>query len=126
MLKIMQFLCAAAFAGPALAADAVTCEKYARQVERLVMLAVNDPDISQAAKYKAGVWCGVLDTPPLEISIDDDQGTAPATEKPVTTDAGFPPEWIAKCKSRYVSFREADGSVLRRHSRSRVLCPVKL
>lgn len=108
------------------AASQQTCDRYAKQLERLIVIGTNDADVAQLVYQRAQAYCFVIDQPPLEISMDEDRGIAPAAAKPkVTETPGFAADWIAACKRRYSSFRDADGTVLRRGSRNRVRCPVK-
>ena len=110
---------------PAASADADICRPYSVDVERLVIELTNDVDISQAARDRAYVWCGVIDFPP-RIKIEE-QGTAPAVDKPAAKPVADPPslsDWQKACAKRYRSFRASDNSVIPYHRKSRVPCPI--
>src|SRR4029450_9306902 len=74
------------------------------------------------------------------LNSDEDPRPTPATQEsliklmpvepvePVEPEAvpakpKFSPAWIADCRHHYRSFRESDGTVIRRGSKRRVLCP---
>lgn len=104
---------------PAPAADDETCKTYSVDVERLVESLTNDIDVSQAARDRSFVWCGVIDEPP-HIKIEE-QGTAPATDKPAKT---FQDPWSKACAKRFRSFNADDGTVLLPRHKIRSPCPV--
>lgn len=97
------------------AADAITCALYGEQVEQLVKQLTNDDDVAQAARDRGETYCGVIDYP-IDIQVQT---------KPISlASPKFSPDWVQLCKKYYRSFREADGTVIRRGVRGRTKCPL--
>lgn len=107
-----------AFTAGSNAADEITCALYGENVEQLVKQLTNDDDVSQAARNRAEAYCVVIDEP-IDIKVQ----TTPISLAPPPSKPKWDPEWVAKCKKYYGSFREADGTVLRRGSKKRSKCP---
>ena len=103
------------------AADALTCSLYGENVEQLVKQLTNDDDVAQAARERGEAYCYVIDYP---IDIQILTGKKPKNASAGTVPAGFDPTWVALCKKYYRSFREADGTVIRRGVRGRTKCPL--
>ena len=98
-----------------MAADELVCAIYSKNVEALVKQLTNDDDVAQAAQARAEAYCIVIDEP-VDIQIN----TTPAS----LTTPKFDPGWVRLCKKYYRSFREADGTVLRRGGKGRTKCPL--
>lgn len=103
------------------AADDKTCSLYALKVANVVSALTNDPDVAMAAQDRAYAYCTVVDYPP-DVKLNDPQPAAVKTEK--VSDTVDTSDWAARCNKAYVSFRESDGTVLRRGTKKRVLCPL--
>ena len=97
------------------AADELTCALYGENVQTLVKQLTNDDDVAQAARARGEAYCGVIDEP-----IDIQVNTTPAS----LTTPKFDPGWVRLCKKYYRSFREADGTVIRRGVKGRSKCPL--
>jgi hypothetical protein len=102
-------------ASPAVAADTITCSLYSDNVERWVAYATNDPDVAMAARTTSEAWCTVLDEPPINFTTE----TPIANSKPATPDPS-----VKRCKKAYASYREEDGTVIKRGAKARTPCPL--
>lgn len=103
---------------PAFGASMDYCRPYAAQTAEMLMKYVwlrayssclnsdEDPALptSQASLFQ------LIPAPPPA------PGSVPAT--------GFDPKWVTECKKYYRTFQESDGTVIRKGSKRRVLCPV--
>lgn len=107
------------------AADDKTCSLYGLNVANVVSALTHDADVAMAAQDRAYAYCIVLDYPP-DVKLHDPE-VAPAKTVNISDKTELSPatnDWAARCERAYVSFRGNDGTVLRRGTKKRVLCPL--
>lgn len=106
------------------AADDKTCTLYGLKVAHVVSALTHDPDVAMAAQDRAYAYCIVLDYPPDVTLHDTEEPVAPAAKVEKASATVDTNDWAARCDRAYVSFRASDGTVLRRSTKKRVLCPL--
>ena len=98
-------------ASPVAAADPQDCHTLAEQVGLIVQTATADDDLMQAVAADAEAHCILVDEPPLAVKVQT------PTETP-------PDPSVARCKKAYASYRERDGTVIRKGAKGRTPCPL--
>jgi hypothetical protein len=93
------------------AADPQDCHTLAEQVGLIVQTATADDDLMQAVTAAAEAHCILVDEPPLAVKVQT------PTETP-------PDPSVARCKRAYASYREKDGTVIKRGAKGRTPCPL--
>jgi hypothetical protein len=130
MFKVI-LLASAALTGGAQAADMKYCDIWAKEVVKVTVDMSPIPEVQASLKaHQTAIYnavynqCVVVEADPeWELTMQaklDGIGSEPATEKKLEFEEG----WVARCKRDYRSFRESDGTVIRRGSKKRTLCPL--
>lgn len=84
------------------------------------------PLIEGLPKGSVDDWVDAVRRLQLSYQGDVPAGTAPATDalEVAAVDPKFDADWLKRCADEYRSFDPADGTVVRRHHRGRVKCPL--
>lgn len=112
---------------PAHAADMKLCDVWAKAVVRTSVDMSPLPDIrAKQDAYRTAIHAATYS----QCLLAEADAQWEETMQQFLADMGTEPaqpaidhDWVVRCKADYRSFRESDGTVIRRGSRKRVRCP---